>query len=123
MAFRVEASDVLELVPSKLTTETITETMIAMANDFVNTHLANAGMTAVSLRFVELFLASHFVAIVEERGGILEAEFAGARELYSDIYESGLRSTRFGQQAIFFDASGTLARLGTAKQKAEFRIV
>lgn len=97
---------------------------IDVANIFVEEHLASVIGNASLLTKIELYLAAHFAAITEERGGLVESA-AGleVRERVSDIYTEGLRSTRYGQQAIVLDATGTLARLASTANRAQFRVV
>jgi len=54
--------------------------------------------------------------MVRDKLGDAETEFA-------DNFSDGIGSTRFGQTAISLDTSGTLASLGAAKLKAQFRVV
>ena len=96
---------------------------IDTAHTFVNEHVANLHTNDELVEKIELYLAAHFAAITEERGGLIQSEAMDALERYADVYEGGLRSTRYGQQAIVLDTSGKLADLAQTKMKAQFRVV
>lgn len=93
------------------------------ANLIVVERLSGAGMSAARLKLIELYLAAHFTAIAEEKGGLTRTGMGQSQDWFSDIYTSGFGSTRFGQSAVSFDESGVLAKMGTGKGKAEFRAV
>ncbi len=82
-------------------------------------------LSAARLKQVELYLAAHFTAITEERGALTESETADSSEGYEVKVGEGLKATRYGQQAILLDSSGTLESLaeGGSSRQAEFRIV
>lgn len=68
---------------------------------------------------IELYLAGHF-AVVSDREGPLASEALGdAVERYHNIYFAGLRSTRFGQQAILLDTSGVLAAMAAKAENLD----
>lgn len=97
---------------------------IDTANVFVTEHLAPVTSNTALLAKIELYLAAHFVAITEERGGIVESGLGiEVNERYSDVYTEGLRSTRYGQQALVLDSTGTLARMANTKMRARFRVI
>ncbi len=123
MALRVKADDVLEIIDTDLDEGIIRNSMITIASNYIDVHLASAGHSAATLKHIELYLAAHFVAITEEKGGIVEDEFADAKVKFSDVYADGFNSTRYGQMAINLDTSGNLARLSTTKLKATFRVI
>lgn len=72
---------------------------------------------------IELYLAAHFAALMDERGGLTRSMQGDASETYSDIYDKGFRSTRFGQQAIVLDQSGTLAAVSANNLKAQISLI
>ncbi len=125
MAARATAERVKEIIQTSLIDEVIASNMILTANEMVNAHLLTAGHTSKVLELIELYLAAHYVALTEERGGLTESEFGDARERYSDIYQQGVNSTRFGQTALSLDSSGLLAAAisGIEPLKASFRVV
>lgn len=80
------------------------------------------------LRQIELYLAAHFLTLTVEEGPKAAEALGDATERYHNIYAAGLRSTRFGQQAILLDTSGTLAEQATkaenvSKKDAQFTVV
>lgn len=97
--------------------------MVDTANLYVDTHLATAGHTEPVLEKIELYLAAHILALVEERGGLKGGKMSDASEFLADVYSAGFQSTRFGQLALALDTTGTLARLGSPALKAEFRVI
>ncbi len=123
MAIRTTVRDVRELVPNGAEDNVILNNYIVTANAIVDTYLLTAGLSAAILIEIEKYLAAHFTAIFEEKGGLVKVEIDDATDEYADIYSAGYNSTRFGQQAIVLDSSGTLANLGTGKLKALFRVV
>lgn len=69
------------------------------------------------LALIETYLAAHFAVLVKERGAIASDEIEDAKERYHNVYAAGLKSTRFGQQAISMDKSGTLAKLSDMAER------
>ena len=117
---RVTAGQVKGLID----TNRSVDQFIDVANVYVNEHLVSVISNTAILEKIELYLAAHFTALTEERGGLVESGLGiEVNERYSDIYEAGLKSTRFGQQAMMLDSTGTLANLGANKLRARFRVV
>lgn len=116
---RANPAQVTQLVD----TDRSVDLFIEIANNLVDEHLLSSSLTATQLKHIEIYLAAHFAAVTEERGSIVRSSVGDAAETYQDIYESGLRSTRFGQQAIALDTSGTLAGLASSKVRAQFRVI
>ena len=124
MSARVTADTVKEIIPSDLTDEVVLANFIDTANLFVDTHLVpDAGHSEPMLRKIELYLAAHFLALTEEQGGITRSKLGEADDSFANVYEGGLKSTRFGLQALSLDSSGILNRVAQTSLKAEFRIV
>lgn len=123
MAARIEASSVRELIETSKTDEVIDTNFIDTAHQLVLEHLEGKGLSEGVLRLIELYLAAHFLALAEEQGAIMRDAYGDASTLFANVYEGGLKMTRFGQQAIAFDTTGTLAKLSTNKLRAEFRVV
>ncbi len=121
---RVSAEQVKEIIPTTIEDSVILASMIDTANIYVDTHLSGAGHSKAILEKIELYLASHFVALTDERGALMASKMGDARDEWeTSILSSGLGSTRFGQAAITLDSTGILAGVGTARLKAEFRVV
>lgn len=123
MAIRVTAAEVTAIIPTSIADATILAEMITTASQFVDDHLADQDLSTRILRSIEQYLAAHFVALTEEGGGLISSEFGDADDKWANVYESGLKSTRFGQAAISMDSSGTLARVASTNMKALFRVV
>ena len=109
MVARVSAGAVKEVVPTNLTDDVVTSNFIDTANVYVDTHLVPAaGHSDHILEKIELYLAAHFVALTEEQGGLTRKKIGDADESYANVFEGGLKSTRFGLQALALDSSGIL---------------
>jgi hypothetical protein len=65
---------------------------------------------------VNLYLSAHFAATQEPRAE--RASVGDASVTYQGDSEMGLKSTRYGQQAIFVDSTGTLEKLAEGKKSA-----
>lgn len=98
---------------------------IGAADILVTEELANQGLSVNRLKQIELYLAAHFAVITLERGGLTRQRMGDSEDFYQlwTNNKIGLQATRFGQQAIVLDTSGTLAQLGTAKLQARFSFV
>lgn len=99
-------------------------TFIATADLIVSEDLADKGLSADRLKQIELYLAAHFLAITQEKGGLKSQKIGEAAESYqirTDMKGFGL--TRFGQQAMDLDTSGTLRTMATTVGTAKFRVV
>lgn len=98
---------------------------VTTANLIVTDELGTSGLSDSRLKQIELYLAAHFWAITNERGGLVEKEVDNAKERYAgtSTKDTGFRSTRFGQQAMALDTTGVLASLASAGTKAVFRVI
>ena len=119
MALRVRVEEVKELID---TTRNVT-IFIETADLIVTENLVGKGLTPERLRIIELYLAAHFIAITEERGGLLSSEKGESREKYAIPFDKGLAFTRYGQTALSLDTTGTLVSMSKTVNKAEFRVV
>lgn len=117
---RVAEEEVLKLID---TTKSDVCIFIDVANNLVEEHLVGVVTSTALLENIELYLAAHFLALTEERGGLIRTGLGESAETLQDLYSEGLRSTRFGQQALALDYTGTLAALTLGKLSAQFRIV
>ena len=93
---------------------------IETADAFVDNVLADKGLNSATLDLITLYLAGHFASLSRVEGPLAAQSLGEATERYHDIYGPGLYSTRFGQQAVLFDTSGTLSDLA-AKVKSPTR--
>jgi hypothetical protein len=121
MASRNDAGDLSKIVT--IPDETDPSAFLEMAALIVDEKLSAAGMSDARLKLVEVYLAAHFLTISEEKGGLTRSRMGNSEDWFSDVYTAGFGSTRFGQTAVSFDESGILAKMGSAKGKAEFRFV
>jgi len=101
---------------------------IDAATLFVDEELVGKGPSDARLVQIELYLAAHFLAITTREGPLAAETMGDASERYHNIYTAGLRSTRFGQQAVLLDTSGTLAAIASKsenldKKDAEFTVI
>ena len=123
MAARVTATAVKEVVQTNIDDDVITSNHIDTANLLVTEHLAASGLSDALLAKIELYLAAHYVALTEEGGGLTRSKLGDADESFANIYDQGLRSTRFGQAALALDSTGTLSAVAQTQLKADFRVV
>jgi hypothetical protein len=93
------------------------------AGIIVEEDLAASGQSTQRKKLVELYLAAHFATLAIERGSLRAEEVGESREEYRDIDGEGLNSTRWGQQAVALDDSGTLSDIANPNLKAEFEVV
>jgi hypothetical protein len=91
----------------------------AILNAFINAaytfrieYLASAGLSAAALAEIEKWLAAHFAAVSRQRqeeseniAGEYSVKYTGKTDMF-------LSSTLYGQMALSFDPSGTLASVG-----------
>ena len=114
-------------VKAIIDTDRDTTPFIDVATNVVDTHVAPEESDATILKQVELYLAAHFTAITEERGGLLRSDIGDeTREIVSDVYDKGLSMTRYGQMAMTLDTTGALTDLNnkaSGKPSANFEVV
>lgn len=98
---------------------------VTVADLLVQENLSGKGLSRARLVQIELYLAAHFALVTLERGGLTRRKIGDSEDFYQAWTNSeiGFAATRFGQQASLLDTSGTLAQLGTAKLKAQFKVV
>lgn len=101
------------------------DTFITTATLIVDEELGSAGLSSNRLKQIELYLSAHFAAVTFEKGGLRRQKVGDAEEEYKILGPDakGMNSTRYGQQAITLDSSGTLGALTASIVKAGFRIV
>ena len=110
MANRVtpaEVQAIMEHYPADLTP------FIADANLMVTEDLADSSMSDDRLAKIEKYLSAHFASIYDPL--TTQEGVAGAGSIQERFQRGqvgkGLESTQYGQQAIFWDSTGTLKRL------------
>lgn len=124
MALDVTSNEVHALINSTETGIDLTP-QINAANLMVTEDLATSGLSDDRKRLISLYLAAHFSILTLERGGLTHYEVGESVEKYPGVAGSaqGLNATKWGQQAVALDTSGTLALNAQPTQKAEFRVV
>lgn len=124
MTALVTTADVYAIFPS-VNDQTVLQPAIDTADLIITESLQGLGLSTQRLTKIELFLAAHFAVITWERGGLTRQRIDTAEDFYQawNNKDIGLAATRFGQQAVILDTTGTLAGMGTAKLKAQFRVV
>lgn len=120
MTDRVTSADVKAIIDTPLDVCSF----ITTAHTLVDVLLLDKELSDDMLRQVELYLAAHFAALTEERGGLIRSSTGEGAETMSDSYEMGLSLTRYGQQAMVIDTSGTLKEANEegASGKARFEV-
>lgn len=120
---RVTNQEVQQLVD---TTRDCTS-FIDTAHLIVNEELADVGHSEDRLKQIELYLSGHYAVVTIEKGSLVRKRVGDASDTYGGFVQGllgpGLRSTRFGQQAISQDTSGTLERMAGDQGNAEFEVV
>lgn len=96
---------------------------IADAGLIVSENLSGKGLSAGRLDLIHKYLAAHFVTLVEERGGLSRFKMGDASEEYAIQKGMGFAQTRYGQNALDLDTTGTLKGITSTDRKAEFRVV
>lgn len=87
--------------------------------------LEGKSITPGRLDLIELNLAAHYAIVSREYGGLTAQTVGQSEERYHIISDKmfGLGATRFGQQALALDTSGTLVTLASSPLKAKFTVV
>lgn len=110
-------------VKALIDTSRDTTPFITTAHLIITEDLATSGLSTDRKTQVELYLAAHFCAITEERGNLARHRKGDSSEEYKMEIGYGLALTRYGQQAMQLDTSGTLRTLARKGQNASFRII
>lgn len=118
-------TQVQQLVP-QIKDLTLLDTFIQTADLIVTESLSGKGLSTARLTQIELYLAAHFATVTYERGGLQSQRigFQGPADTYKplDKDDKGFMSTRFGQQAVSLDPTGTLIGLSKANLRARFKV-
>ena len=123
MSTRVTDSEVREIIDIDVSITNITP-FITIANLLVTDKLSNSGLSVEMLKEIERWLSAHFVAIRDPR--VKSESIGGISTSYQGTTGEGLKSTLYGQQAIMFDTTGTLANFGMKKASigiAEYSLI
>jgi len=124
MTLRSSGRNVKELIETSIEVDVIEANHLLTANNFVTDHLGTSTiLSTAALADIEMYLAAHFVALTEEKGGITSESMGDAATKMFGKFEAGLGGTRYGQQAMSLDVTGTLRSLGSPALKARFTVV
>jgi len=100
-----ELREICKEIPTSLAS---VATFISAAHLLVWERLSGKGLSDNRLKLIELYLAAHFAAITYP---VASFEAAGkVQESLQYKVDKGLEFTKYGQQAMMFDTSGTLRR-------------
>ena len=105
--------EVKEIISTSLTDLTA---FITAADLIVTEDLNDKGLSVARLKEIERWLAAHLVAINEDRARKSGEGIGRSNVQFGGQYGLGLNHTRYGQQAIILDTSGTLAAKITGKK-------
>ena len=94
-------------------------------NMLVNEELVGKGLSDARLKQIELYLSAHFACVALEKGGLTREKVGESEAMYRMERPSryNLSLTRYGQQALVLDPTGSLSALDSPGGKAEFRVV
>ena len=108
MSNRVTADEVGAIIDYDTDIITDISAFITAANLTVTAMLSSAGLSDDQLKEIERWLAAHFIAIQDPRAK--SKEFGDSKEDYEGaVVGEGLKLTRYGQQVLVLDTSGTMA--------------
>lgn len=118
---RVTVSEVTDIYDTNMDSDKI-QRFIQSAHVLVNSTLASSGLAADVLKEIELWISAHFIYMRDPqalRSKIGDSEAWHFPASVTTAFARGLNLTPYGQQALVFDTTGSLASLG--KQKGKFR--
>lgn len=120
---RITEAEVKEIIDTSITSGLVA--FIAAASSIVEDELLGKGLSTTRLKEIERYLAAHFVSIRDTSQGQIVSEKIGDAQInYKQFGEArALNSSRYGQQAMFLDTSGTLASIGKGNSRAQFKVV
>lgn len=116
---------IAKLPASSVLPDAVVQLYKSNAELIMTEEFASANLSTERYDLIWLYLAAHFAVVSEEYGGVVQMTVGQSEERYTDLGVSrfGLSSTRYGQQAIALDSSGTLAAMSTSPIRAQFRII
>lgn len=125
MAQRVTADQLKTYLGLETTDATDLSLFLDMGNRVVEDDLTTVGLSDNKLFLIELNLDAHFACLSLEKGGITRQKVGASEEGYRQDFSSrpNLSMTRYGQQAVALDTSGTLSSVDSPMGKAEFRVL
>jgi hypothetical protein len=112
----VRDTDVKAIIATELdTTPFITAAQLVVAEEVVGSMPA---LSSARLDLITTYLAAHFCAITDQSGGLTRSKIGDTEEDYIPISSyreplQGFRMTRYGQQAMVLDTTGSLAGMSS----------
>lgn len=96
-----------------------------LGNNLVEDVLIGKGLSDSRLFLIELNLDAHFASLAVEKGGLEGQKLGQAEERYQIDRPTrpNLSRTRYGQQAVAFDTSGTLSAMDAPLGEASFSVI
>lgn len=115
-------------VPSDVD-DTSLQAFLDDANLLVVETLTGKGLSDTRMKSIEKYVAAHFAVLLTERGGLTSSRTGQSQDNYlvlSPMGNSaigGLKLTRYGNQAITLDTTGTLNEMSNVRPKARFGVI
>jgi hypothetical protein len=109
---RVTAAQVMEIVDTTKT-ELQVNVMINTAHLQVEQLLTGKGLSEDVLKSIELWMSAHYVSIIDPRKKQIKIDDVSVT--FQGEVGQGLAGSMYGQQAMAFDTTGTLASGGLKK--------
>ena len=104
---RVQTADVKKIIATELVDLSV---FIQTATVQVDTIAALGTLSAAVLKEIERWLAAHYTSMRVRQDA--KVTMGDSSHTYSGKTGAGLQSTRYGQQAVLLDTTGTLANAG-----------
>jgi len=108
---RVTVDEVKVILDNTELTDPQVQSFIDGANALINEAFSSTTLGAAILKEIERYTSAHLISVTRERMALKEGA-GGAFITYTGTYGAGFDSTGYGQTAIAFDTTGTLAALG-----------
>lgn len=122
---RVSGQELKSYLGLEETDTTDLSIFLDLGNMLVEDELLGKGLSVNRLKMIELNLDAHYATLSIEKGGMVQQSVGLASETYQQerMVKPNFSRTRFGQQAIALDTSGTLSSMNAPLGKAEFRVL
>ena len=120
MAARATEAMVKQIIDTDLTDEQVTP-FLAVANKMVTDLLSGESYSTEMLLEIERWLAAHFVSVRDPQ--VTQEKIGDVQATYEGKTGMGLKSTRYGQQAIEIEHHGILAQVASGKRPAEVKAI
>jgi hypothetical protein len=109
MAYRVTSAEVLEIMDTTLTEVTA---FITVANLIVTDKLGAKGLSDDLMKEIERWLSAHFATIKDPSSTEDKIGSSTQKKLSLFLSGEGLKGTKYGQQVLLLDPTGTLVNIG-----------